>query len=242
MSAYCYDLHLHSCLSPCGDNDMTPNNIAGMAMLAGIQIAALTDHNSCKNCPAFYQACERAGVLPVAGMELTTAEDIHLVCLFERLEQAMAFDEAVAKNRILIPNRVDIFGEQLILDGEDTLVGTEPHLLPNATQLSLEDAVSLAQAHGAAVYPAHVDRESNGIIAILGTLPEKPDFPAAEFHSAEMIAKYRVLYPELADKRTVVCSDAHYLHNIPDAANSVELAGETPEELRHSLIAYLKGC
>ena len=83
MSRYYYDLHLHSCLSPCADNDMTPNNIAGMAALAGLQIAALTDHNSCKNCPAFFAACKRYGVVPVAGMELTTAEGIYLICLVE---------------------------------------------------------------------------------------------------------------------------------------------------------------
>lgn len=77
-----YDLHLHSCLSPCADNDMTPVNIAGMGMLNGLSVMALTDHNSCGNCPAFFEACRSYGITPVAGMELTTAEDIHVVCLF----------------------------------------------------------------------------------------------------------------------------------------------------------------
>ena len=84
-----YDLHLHSCLSPCGDNDMTPNNMAGMASLKGLQIAALTDHNSSKNCPAFLAACEKNGIVGIAGMELTTSEEIHLVCLFEYLDAAL---------------------------------------------------------------------------------------------------------------------------------------------------------
>ena len=91
MSSYYYDLHIHSCLSPCADNDMTPANIAGTATLAGIQIMALTDHNSVKNCPAFFKACKKYGVIPVPGMELTTAEDIHVVCLFDELDSAMAF-------------------------------------------------------------------------------------------------------------------------------------------------------
>ena len=86
MKKYYYDLHVHSCLSPCGDDDNTPNNIAGMAKLCGLDIIALTDHNSTKNCPAFFKACEKYGLLPIAGMELTTSEDIHVVCLFERLQ------------------------------------------------------------------------------------------------------------------------------------------------------------
>ncbi len=219
---------------------MTPNNIAGMAMLAGLQIAALTDHNSCKNCQSFFKACERTGVIPVAGMELTTAEDIHLVCLFEGLEQAMGFDRIVEKERVLIPNRTDIFGEQLILDENDYLIGTDAHLLSNATCLSLEKAVALAKTYGAAVYPAHVDREGNGMIAILGALPEKPVFSAVEFHSADNIADYQKKYPELADKQIVICSDTHYLSELPDAVNRLELDGDIPDVVRRSLITYLK--
>ena len=82
---YYYDLHIHSCLSPCGDNDMTPDSIAGMGELNGLDIMALTDHNTLKNCPAFFKAAYRHGIIPVAGTELTTAEDIHAVCLFATL-------------------------------------------------------------------------------------------------------------------------------------------------------------
>ena len=81
MKRYYYDLHIHSCLSPCGDDDSTPDSIAGMGELNGLDIMALTDHNTCKNCPAFFEAALRHGILPIAGMELTTAEDIHAVCL-----------------------------------------------------------------------------------------------------------------------------------------------------------------
>ena len=82
---YYYDLHIHSCLSPCGDNDMTPDSIAGMGELNKLDIMALTDHNTLKNCPAFFKAADRHGIIPVAGAELTTAEDIHVVCLFATL-------------------------------------------------------------------------------------------------------------------------------------------------------------
>ena len=119
MRTVSYDLHLHSCLSPCGDMDMTPCNIAGMACVNGLELVALTDHNTVDNCPAFFKACEQYGVVPVAGMELTTAEDIHLLCLFETLDEALAFGTAVKDHRMKIKNRVEIFGEQPILNERD---------------------------------------------------------------------------------------------------------------------------
>ena len=121
MSLYTYDLHVHSCLSPCGDEDNTPNNLAGMATLNNIQIMALTDHNTTKNCPAFFAACKRYGIIPIPGMELTTSEEIHVVCLFPTLEDAMAFNEAVDSRREKFPNRTDIFGDQLIMDARASL-------------------------------------------------------------------------------------------------------------------------
>ena len=86
-----YDLHLHSCLSPCGSEDMTPANLAAMCALAGLEVVALTDHNTTGNCRAFCQAARAWGLLPLAGMELCTQEEIHLICLFPDPDQAEAF-------------------------------------------------------------------------------------------------------------------------------------------------------
>ena len=141
MTAYYYDLHIHSALSPCADNDMTPNNIAGMAVLKGLQILALTDHNSAKNCPAFFEACKRQGIIPIAGMELSTAEDIHIVCLFRELDDAMRFDAEIEKHLMPIKNRPEIFGDQQILDGEDEQIGEFETLLISATDLPIADEI-----------------------------------------------------------------------------------------------------
>ena len=181
MNRYYYDLHVHSCLSPCGDDDMTPNNIAGMAAIKGLQIVALTDHNTTKNCRAFYAAARRNGIIPIAGMEMTTAEDVHLVCLFPTLEAAEAFDAAYQQYRVLYKNRPDIFGEQPILDENDEKIGEEENLLLNASTLSIDDAYALLAEYGAVVFPAHIDRDENGIIAALGWLPETPHFACVEF-------------------------------------------------------------
>ncbi len=226
MNRYYYDFHIHSCLSPCADNDMTPGNIAGMAALAGLQIVALTDHNSCRNCPAFFAAARKYGIIPVAGMELTTAEDIHVVCLFERLEDALRFNDEVDKLRIRFKNRVDIFGEQLLMDENDEVIGQEEDLLSNATQIPIDDVPPLVEAYNGICIPAHVDREGNGIIATLGTFPDTPDFHAAEFHFAEKIEEYRNCYPRLRELPITVGSDAHYLWDIRDKQQYFELEDE----------------
>ena len=243
MTPYYYDLHIHSCLSPCADNDMTPNNIAGMAALKGLNIIALTDHNSCKNCPAFFEACRRQGIIPVAGMELSTAEDVHLVCLFEKLEDAMRFDGEIQKHLMNVKNRPEIFGDQLILDGEDGQIGVEERLLISATDLWMSDAVELARSYGAHVHPAHIDRESNGIISILGDVPPDYAFDCLEFNDPVNIQRINEDYPATAGRRIVVSSDAHYLWDISEADNFVELDDEPYSSalVRQRLFEYLNG-
>lgn len=242
MSRYYYDLHIHSCLSPCADNDMTPCNIAGMTAIKGLGIVALTDHNSTKNCRAFFAAAKRHGIVPIAGMELTTAEDVHIVCLFPTLEAAEKFDDEYRSFRILYKNRKDIFGDQLILDEEDNVIGEEEHLLLNASTLSIEDAERLAKKYGAAVFPAHIDRDENGIIAALGCVPETPHFHAVEFRDRESIGEYSEKYG-LSDKLILTDSDAHYLWDISEAENYIELEDEpySSDLVRRKLIEALSG-
>lgn len=222
MRDFYYDLHIHSCLSPCADNDNTPNNIAGMASLCGLDIVALTDHNSAENCPAFFEAAKRYGIIPIAGMELTTSEDIHLVCLFESLENAMNFSAAVDKQRIKIKNKPEIFGDQLILDKDDNLICSEENLLPNATMLDLVGGARLAKEFKGICYPAHIDRQANGIISVLGAMPKDPDFLFAEFNLGENINSYTEKYG-LYNKKIIVNSDAHYLTDFKDAQNKLSL-------------------
>ena len=242
MNRYFYDLHIHSCLSPCADNDMTPNNIAGMAVLNGLQIVALTDHNSTKNCRAFFAAAKKHGIIPVAGMEMTTAEDIHLVCLFPSLEAAEDFDAVYQSHRILYPNRPDIFGEQLILDENDEIVGREEHLLLNASDLSVPDAVKLLEQYKAVVFPAHIDREENGMIASLGCIPEEPHFHCVEFRDKSSAEIYVPKYG-LEDKRILTDSDAHSLWDISEAENFLSLEDEpySSARVRESLFRFLGG-
>ena len=237
-----YDLHLHSCLSPCGDNDNTPCNIAGMASLCGLNIVALTDHNTTKNCPAFFEAARNYGIIPIAGMELTTSEDIHAVCLFENLDDAVRFDEVVSSRRILIKNKPEFFGEQLILDSEDNVIGSEEYLLSNATDISIDEIYSLAKEFGAVAYPAHIDRDGNSITAVLGTIPEYSEFDFYELHFKDSINAMSEKYG-IDKSRFIVSSDAHYLTDMRDKDSYLELDidNDSEDAVRRALFKHLRG-
>ncbi len=240
MKNFYYDFHIHSCLSPCGDNDMTPNNIAGMAKINGLDIVALTDHNSAKNCPAFFEAARRYSIIPVAGMELTTAEDIHVVCLFEELEAALEFGEAVNSRRVLIPNRVEIFGEQLVLDGEDELIEQEKFLLPNATDISFEAAPQEVEKYSGICFPAHIDRSANSVIETLGVFPETPHFDFTEYRDSAKIDGLKERFPILENKPWFVSSDAHYLENIYEQQDYFTLGCQDEAAVRSELFSCLR--
>ena len=242
MNRYYYDFHIHSCLSPCADNDMTPANIAGMATLAGLNIVALTDHNTTKNCPAFFKAAKANGIIAVAGMELTTAEDIHIVCLLEKLSEALSFGEEIEKHRIRIKNRPDIFGDQLIVDEEDNIIGIDEDLLSNATDIPYDDVPKLVKSFNGICFPAHIDREANGVIATLGTFPQEPHFNIAEFHNEEVREEYIAKYPILKDKLLTIGSDAHFLWDIRDKSAYFELNDEpfSSDRVRQSLFELLR--
>jgi len=243
MGRYYYDLHVHSCLSPCGDDDMTPANIAGMAVVNGLQIVALTDHNSTANCPAFYAQAKKNGLIPVAGMELTTSEDVHVVCLFPTLEEAMAFGETVEKRRIRIRNKADIFGRQQVMDENDQVVREEEDLLINATTVSIEEAFGLVQSFGGICYPAHIDRSSNGMVAVLGSFPQSPAFTAYELNDPTSYRIYTSMFPHIRPLAHVLSSDAHYLWDMSEADHWLELEDEpySSDRVRQSLFRYLRG-
>ncbi len=238
MNKYYYDLHIHSCLSPCGDEDMTPANIAGMGAINGLNIMALTDHNTCGNCPAFFKACKRHGIIPIAGMELTTAEDVHMVCLFDELDTAMAFDSHVKAHIMDIKNRPDIFGHQYIMDEEDNIRGEEEKLLISATDLTIESAIALVGQYGGVCYPAHIDRTSNGIITVLGDIPVEYGFSCMEFKDKENIPSYRQKYKAVENTKVVCSSDAHYLWDINEAQSFLEIEDEpySGALVRHNLL------
>ena len=124
-----YDLHIHTSLSPCGDNDMSPMNIVNMAIIKGLDVIAITDHNSVKNCLAALETAKEHDILVIPGMEIQTKEEVHLLCLFRDMEAALKFAEIIDPLIPDVANNPDFFGEQIIYDVSGNVVGKEKRLL-----------------------------------------------------------------------------------------------------------------
>lgn len=230
-----YDFHLHSCLSPCGDDDMTPNNIAGMAHLNGLNAIALTDHNTTLNCAPLKKAAERYGITVLYGMELTTDEEVHMVCLFADEQSASKWEEYVAERLMKIDNNPDIFGHQHIMDEQDNIIGERQHLLINAVNLSFENVFGLVEALGGVAYPAHVDKNANSLISNLGFVPPDSTFKLTELHDLKNLGDITAAHPYFKGCKILSSSDAHYLTDINEAQNFIEAEENTPEAIIKAL-------
>lgn len=222
MNGY-YDLHIHSCLSPCADDEMTPNNIVNMAMLSGLNIIALTDHNSCKNCEAAIDVGKKAGICVVPGMELTTSEEIHVICLFPAIENALGFQEYIENNRVNINNREDIYGQQLIMNSYDEIIGKEEHLLIMASNLSIINVEEIVDKFHGVSFPAHIEREGNGIISVLGEIPPETSFNAFEIKNKALTNELVKKHKSLQNMPIFYNSDSHYLPNIKERNEFITL-------------------
>ena len=231
-----YDFHLHSCLSPCGDNDMTPYNLVNMAKLMGYDIIALTDHNSCLNCPAAMKAGEEAGITVVPGMELCTSEEIHTVCLFPTIEKALDFSEYVKTTMPPIMNDEKIFGNQYIMDHTDKILGNEELLLTTASGISIDDVVNEVNRFDGVAFPAHLDRASYSVLSVLGFMYKEMNFTAAEFTHKAYIPQYEEKHELLKGMIHLRNSDAHYLENMVEASCEIDI----PECSPQSVIEYIK--
>lgn len=236
MESLYYDLHIHSCASPCGDDDMTPANIVGMAMIKGLDVIAVTDHNTCKNCPAVMEAAEEYGILAVPGMEICTSEEVHAVCLFSDLKGAMEFDAYVYDRLPKIKNREDIFGKQEIYNGQDEKCGTIEKLLINACDISFDDLWPLVAEFDGVMFPAHIDKNANSLINNLGFVPPDSLFKTAELHDLKMLHSLRKANPYLEHCRVISNSDTHYLPDIREPGLTIQVK----ERNIKSVIEYIR--
>lgn len=230
-----YDFHIHSCLSPCGDNDMTPQNIANMSKIMGYDIIALTDHNTCGNCPAVMKAGEEIGLTVIPGMELCTSEEVHVVCLFPDIEKAMAFSDYVYSTLPPVKNRPSVFGEQLVCDENDEVTGTEEKLLITASTISCMKVVEVVTEYGGICYPAHIDRSSFSILSNLGTIDESFGFTCAEIYDMSKEKELKEKHPYLNKLKIISDSDAHYLEKMRIPEQFIDL----PDKAIYNIFSYL---
>ncbi len=168
------DLHNHSCLSPCGSLDLSPRVLASRAAARGVGLLALTDHNSALNCPAFAAACRSEGILPVFGMEATTREEVHILCLFGDLAVALAFSRDAYALLPAFPNDPERLGDQVYVDEDENVEGEVEHYLGAALDLGVDEIGARVAAFGGIVIPAHVDRPAFSMTSQLGFVVKGP--------------------------------------------------------------------
>ena len=225
------DLHIHSCLSPCGDNDMTPGNILGMAVVKGLEIVAISDHNAARNLPAAEKIAAAYGLLLVPAIEITTSEEVHMLGYFPDVQTAVDFGAMLKTHLPPKKNKPSFFGEQLVTDEDDNVIDHEDALLIGATDLSLEECAAKVRAVGGVPVPAHINRGSNGLLVNLGMMPPSPTFTTVEV--------WRHLpcpLEPMENKHVLHSSDAHYLEDIQEPEFSLRL----PEKSVAALLDWMR--
>lgn len=226
-----YDFHIHTALSPCGDNEMSPMNIVNMAVIKGLDIIAITDHNSVENCLPCLEAARDKNILVIPGMEIQTKEEVHLLCLFKDIDGALEFGHKINDFIPNITNKPDFFGEQLIFDNENNIIDKENRLLISSVDISIGKVFSMVSKLNGVVIPAHIDKRNYSIISNLGFLPLDLNLTTIEVskncNKNDFLNKYKYL-----DKYNIIInSDAHYLGDISEPTNYMDVDNKDIEEV-----------
>lgn len=210
-----YDFHIHSALSPCGDADMTPNNIVNMAALSGLNAIAISDHNSIGNAEAAIEVGNAIGVAVIPGMEVETEEGVHILTLYPGLDEAKFVADKVYEALPDIENRPEIFGDQAYMNSDDEIVRYERKLLISPANMSINTLFDLVLSANGLFIPAHVDRHSYSILTNLGFIPDDLDIKSIEISKGvEDVELYLQNREDLRKYNIFRNSDAHYLQDI----------------------------
>lgn len=234
------DLHIHTCLSPCGDLKMTPQKIINQVLKNKINIIAICDHNTAENVPALIKAAEvhnlveGKNLLVIPGMEICTREEIHILALFENLETVFEM-QAKVYEKLNGKNNPDVFGLQVVGNEFDEVLGFNDKLLIGAVDLSVEEIVNRVHKLGGLAIASHIDRESYSVISQLGFIPETLKFDALEISPIMDVDEARSKFPEYKNVVFIRNSDAHFLKDIGKATTNFLLAEATFDEIRKAL-------
>lgn len=231
MRTYRADLHIHSVLSPCGGLEMSPTALVEKLIELQIDWFAITDHNSMANCPAYEYAAQRANLAFTWGVEIQSAEEIHLLAYFDSPAQAQGFDAELYSSLLPLDNDPEYFGDQVIIDENENILKLEQRALINSSIWDLSMVVQRVSAYGGIVVPAHIDAEVNSILSQLGFLPAEPSFDLLGITSGLDLHEYEKVHPELAGKAFLRSSDAHYLTDLTTNVSVVHAEAATAREL-----------
>ena len=208
------DLHIHTVLSACAEIEMFPEFIVERAQELGLGLIAVTDHNSAENAAAMLAAAEGTGITVLPGMEVQTREEVHVLCLFDTLEQVALWQEEVYAHLPPLKNKEDVFGIQVVLNAKGDVVDHNDRLLLISTSFSVEEVVQRVHGLNGLCIPAHVDRPAYSIIANLGFIPPDLEIVGVEISHLVGPKEARVRFPQLEHYSLVAGGDAHRLREM----------------------------
>lgn len=230
MKTYKTDLHIHSCLSPCAELEMSPQNIVREAKRYGLDIIGICDHNSCENVPYVKRSAENDGLSVTGGIEVTSREEVHILALFDNQEDLFSMQKIIYDN---LPGTNDekLYGDQVIVNENNEIIDFNKRLLIGATELSVEKIVDLIHELNGLAIASHIDRKSYSILGQLGFIPAGLKLDALEVSSNERIDTFKDEYFPI-----VTFSDAHSLNNIGKSFTNFLMAQANLEEMGKALI------
>ena len=228
------DMHIHTCLSPCSDWDMSPKKIVQQSLSIGLDIIAICDHNTAENCGAVITEGVNRGLSVIPGMEVCSKEEVHILALFDDLDRVLELQDYVYAN-LTGENQPEVFGYQVVANEDDEVVGENPRLLIGATGLGLYDIVAKTHDLGGISLSSHVDRTAYGIIGQLGFIPPDLEIDGVEVSYRVKLASAREEVPGIGNYPCIAASDAHFLDDIGKVTTNLVLAAPTVEEIRLAL-------
>jgi hypothetical protein len=238
MRKFTADLHIHTCLSPCAELDMTPRRIIEASLVKGLDIIALSDHNSAENTGVAVELARDRGITVLPAMEITSAEEVHVLALFSSVEKATAMQEIVYGSLQEGVNDEEHFGYQLVVNERDEILEFNKRLLIGATSLSLSSLVAAVRALGGIAVASHIDREFAGVIGQLGFIPEDVNFDALEISYNTARERAQTRFSDYASLPWITSSDAHALHDIGRRVTTLVLQAASFEEVALALKGY----
>lgn len=235
MEQFRADLHIHSVLSPCGDLDMSPKNIVTKAVEKHLNLIAITDHNSTLHGPVVRKLAAEHGIYVLFGAEFTTSEEIHCVCLFDTEEQRANFQLYIEESIQQIPNNVDYYGYQLVVDENEDVIDQIEYLLISTTTRSIYDVQAKVSEMGGIFIPAHIDRPKFSITSQLGFVPPDLKFDALEISRYSSPKAMLAANPFISHKRFIRSSDAHFIDDIAKQTSVFVMEKLDFENVRNAL-------
>ena len=221
-----YDLHIHSALSPCSDNLMTINNIFNMAYIKGLQLIAITDHNSLKQQYYLEKIIEhdilKGKIDYVHGVELQSSEEIHLLAYFKKGSNLNVIQEWIDKHLIKVKNQSDYYGNQYIFNEFDEVIGIEDNLLISSLDLNVYQIVKKVHEFNGVVILAHVMAKRYGIYEVYHGIPDDLNYDGIEVESIKQLNELKQLCKHLKDDYVFFNSDAHNLESISEPINQID--------------------